>query len=326
MLKVGVVGTGVMGKHHARVYSELNNVKLVGVADLNKTAVTDVANQYRTTPYTDYKELILKEQPDAISIAVPTIYHRDVALYAMDKGVNVLVEKPIAHTVEAAQEMESKAREKDLKLMVGHIERFNPAIRELKKTLVDGTIGDVVSMSARRVGPFTNRITDVGVIVDVGVHDIDVMSHLFEDSVTGVYTSAGDMNGSVESYAMMMLKFKRGGTGIIETNRMTPRKIRELTVTGTKGVAFADYLQQTLSVHNGCIFNPDIVKVEPLRAELEHFIDCVVNDRKPLVNGVEGTHALEVALEAVNSYKNNSFRQLSNNYSFETTLCPKLGR
>jgi UDP-N-acetylglucosamine 3-dehydrogenase len=324
VLKIGVIGTGVMGKHHARVYSTLNNVKLVGVADLNVTTANAIANEYHTKAYTDYKELIRVEKPDAVTIAVPTAYHRDVALYALDQGVHVLVEKPIAHTVAAAREIVSKAKEKNLKLMVGHIERFNPAIRELKKTLTDGVIGDVVSMSARRVGPFTNRITDVGVIVDVGVHDIDVISHLFNDSVAGVYTTAGDMNGSPECYAMMMLRFKNGGTGIIETNRMTPRKIRELTVTGTKGVAFADYIEQTLSVHNGVIYKPDIQKVEPLKAELEHFIDCVENNKTPLVNGVEGTHALEVALAAVSSYKNNSLQELNNNYLGTTpsaTIC-----
>jgi len=311
MLKIAVIGVGSMGRHHARIYSQLEDVELVGVADLNKETANAIAKEYKTRAYTDYRELILKEKPDAVSIAVPTIYHRDVAVYAMNQGIHVLVEKPIAHTVQEAKEMEEKARQKNLKLMVGHIERFNPAIKELKKIIESGALGQVKAMSARRVGPFTNRITDVGVIIDVGVHDIDIMSYLFNDTISGVYTSAGDCFGTNEAYAMMMLKFANGGTGIIETNRLTPRKIRELTVTGTKAVAVADYLEQTVTIHNGVTLSPTIQKVEPLKVELEHFIDCITEDKRPLINGVEGIHALEVALSAVSSYQHNRYESIT---------------
>jgi UDP-N-acetylglucosamine 3-dehydrogenase len=307
MVKVAVIGTGMMGRNHARIYSQMEGVELVGVSDVNPAVAKSVAQEYKTNAYTDYQELIMTEKPDAVTVAVPTVFHRNVTLTALDLGANVLVEKPIAHTVEAAKEMEDKARQNNLKLMVGHIERFNPAVVELKKVLENQTLGDVVAMSAKRVGPFNNRITDVGVIVDVAVHDIDVMSYLFNDTIDRVYASAGDARGASETYALMMLNFSGGGLGVIETNRLTPRKIRELTVTGTEGFAMADYIQQTLTVQNGVIYNPDLEKVEPLRVELEHFIDCVKNDRKPLVNGVEGTHALQVALAAVSSYQNNSY-------------------
>jgi UDP-N-acetylglucosamine 3-dehydrogenase len=212
--------------------------------------------------------------------------------------------------------MEAESRRKNLKLMVGHIERFNPAVQELKKILQKETLGGIVAMSAKRVGPFTNRITDVGVIVDVAVHDIDVMSYLFEDKITKVTANAGDSGGALETYAMIMLKFCSGGTGIIETNRITPKKIRELTVTGTKGVAIVDYIQQTLSIYNGVEYVADIQKVEPLKAELSHFIECVRDDKTPLVNGVEGTHALDVALAAVTSYQTNTSQDLGDAYCF----------
>ena len=311
MFKIAVIGVGSMGRHHARIYSQLDNVELVGVADLNREAASTIASEYKTRAYTDYKEMLRTEKPDAVSIAVPTIHHKDVALHAMDAGIHVLVEKPIAHTIGAAKAMEAKAREKGVKLMVGHIERFNPAVRELKKVIDSGALGEVKAMSAKRVGPFNNRITDVGVIVDVGVHDIDIMSYLFNDMITGVYTSAGDCNGQNETYAMMMLKFSKGGTGIIETNRITPRKIRELTVTGTKAVAIVDYIEQKLAVYNGIAVEYEITKVEPLKAELEHFIYCIENNQRPLVNGLEGTHALEVALQAVSSYKNNKYEKVT---------------
>jgi UDP-N-acetylglucosamine 3-dehydrogenase len=310
LIKVAVVGVGAMGRHHARIYSQLDGVELVGIADLNRETAEKIAKEYNCRTYTDYKEMILKEKPDAVSIAVPTVHHRNVALFAIEHGLNVLIEKPIAHTVDAAKEIEEKAAEKGVILMVGHIERFNPAIRELKKVIEGGALGEVKAMSARRVGPFTNRITDVGVIVDVGVHDIDIMSYLFNDAITGVYTSAGDCHGATETYAMMMLRFSRGGTGIIETNRLTPRKIRELTVTGTKAVAVADYLEQKLTIHNGGTVQVEVQKVEPLMAELKHFIECVTEKKKPLVNGIEGIHALEVALSSVSSYKNNRYEPI----------------
>lgn len=313
MLRIGVLGIGAMGQHHVRIFSALDGVKLVGVCDLNKERAESIAKHYNTKAYTDYKEM-LAEGLDAVSIAVPTIYHHKTTLDALDAGAHVLVEKPIAHTVEAAKEMEAKAREKKLKLMVGHIERFNPVIQELKKILVKGTIGGIVAMSARRVGPFTNRVKDVGVIIDVCVHDIDLMSYLLEDTVTGTYAIAGDSGGTLETYAQMLLKFKDGGIGIIEANRLTPEKIRQLTVTGTNGVALIDYIDQTITVQNGKTSTLEIVKSEPLKNEIEHFIDCVKNDKRPLVNGVEGMHALEVALAATESYKNKRFEEVAHHY------------
>ncbi|MFC2162178.1 Gfo/Idh/MocA family oxidoreductase [Candidatus Altiarchaeota archaeon] len=307
MIKTAVVGVGAMGRHHARVYSTLPDVELVGVADINEEAAKDIADKYDTRAYTDYRQLILKERPDAISIATPTVFHKEVALLALDCGIHLLIEKPIAHSVSSAKEIVTKAHEKGVKLMVGHIERFNPVICELAKVLESNILGDIVAMSAKRVGPFTDRITDVGVIIDIGVHDIDIMSYLFNDTISGVYASAGDSGGLLETYAMMMLKFNGGGTGIIETNRLTPRKIRQLTVTGTKGVAIADYLKQTLDIHNGINYQPDIDNTEPLVNELSHFIECVREDKAPLINGLEGIHALEVALSAISSYQNNRF-------------------
>lgn len=322
MVKIAVVGCGVMGAHHARVYSELNHVELVAVADVDEAKSKGVAEKYDTKAYTDYRSMISSEKPDAVSVASPTTLHKDITLFALESGAHVLVEKPIAHTIEAAWEMVHKAREKGLKLMVGHIERFNPAVQELKNMIDGGEVGDIVSMSARRVGPFTNRITDVGVIIDIAVHDIDIMSYLFGDTIETVCASAGDSGGALETYAMMMLKFNEGGVGIIETNRLTPKKIRELTVTGTKGVAIADYIDQSLTLYNGKAIPSNIDKAEPLRNELEHFIDCIQSGSNPLVNGVEGIHALEVALKAVSSYKNNCFEEMAHNEKIRALADP----
>lgn len=314
MFKSAVIGVGSMGRHHARVYSELEETELLAVSDVDEKQGKQISEKHGCKFYTDYKQLILTEKPEVISIATPTVYHEEVALFALEHGAHILVEKPIAHNMQAAKRIAEKAHEKGLKLMVGHIERFNPATQELKRQLNTKKIGDIVSMSARRVGPFTNRISDVGVILDVGVHDIDLMSYLIDDAVSGAFATAGDAHGLSETYAQLMLKFNNGGSGIIEVNRLSPNKAREITVTGTKGVAYADFMNQTVTVVNGKTDNPEITKVEPLKAEIAHFIECISLDKRPLVNGVEGMHALEVALTSMDAYKHNRFEKIRNGY------------
>ena len=161
-LRAGVIGVGAMGKNHARLYSELFDVELIGVADVNENLATSIAQSYGCKPFADYKDL-LNENLDALSIVVPTTLHKKVALDAITKGINVLVEKPIADTVENADEIIKVARQKGVKLMVGHVERFNPAIIKLKELIDSGLLGKVVSISAKRVGPYNPRIRDVGI-------------------------------------------------------------------------------------------------------------------------------------------------------------------
>src|SRR5574341_197446 len=170
-VKVGVIGTGAMGQHHVRIYSESHDAELVGIADLDTMRVNEQAARYKTEAFTDYREL-LKQDIDAVSIAVPTMMHREVALAAIEAGVHVLIEKPIADTPKSAAEIIESASSSGLRLMVGHIERFNPAVMKLKEIIDSGALGKVVSISTRRVGPYNPRIRDVGVIMDIGVHDI----------------------------------------------------------------------------------------------------------------------------------------------------------
>lgn len=302
-MKVGVIGTGAMGQHHVRNYAGMENVELVGIADLNKERVERLAREYGTTPYTNFKDL-LKQGLDAVSIAVPTTLHKKIALAAIDRGVNVLVEKPIADTLRNANIMIEKAREKGVKLMVGHVERFNPAIIALKENVDKNKLGNIVSMSTTRVGPFNPRIRDVGIIMDLGVHDIDVMSYLYSEKVGKVYASAGSVIHKFEDYASVLLNFNNGNAGMIKTNWLTPHKVRKLTVTGTHGIAYVDYIQSSLEVYNGePRIRVKIEKKEPLRNELEHFVECVEKDREPTACGEDGIHALKVALAAIKSYR-----------------------
>jgi UDP-N-acetylglucosamine 3-dehydrogenase len=303
MVKVGVIGAGVMGEHHIRVYSGIKDAELIGIADVSKERVSALAKQYQTNAYTDYKEL-LAQKPDALSIAVPTAMHREVALAALDKGISILLEKPIADTLQNADDIILKADEKNVKLMIGHIERFNPVVQKLKEELRGGQLGKIVAMSTVRVGPYNPRIRDVGIITDLGVHDIDIMSYLYEEPVRKVQAYAGSVIHKFEDYASIMLGFSNGNCGIIETNWLTPHKTRMLTVTGTKAIAYADYIQQTLRICDAR--GETAVKVdkkEPLSNELEHYIKCIKEDKDPLVTGRNGRNALEVAIAAIKSYK-----------------------
>jgi UDP-N-acetylglucosamine 3-dehydrogenase len=304
-IKVGVIGAGSMGQHHIRVYSNMKNVELIGIADVQKDRVRSIAHQHGTNYFTDQKDL-LKEKPDAVSIAVPTALHKDAALAAISKGVNVLLEKPIADTVLSAEEIIEKADDKGIKLLIGHIERFNPAVLKLKEEIDLENLGKIVAMSTVRVGPYNPRIRDVGIITDLAVHDIDIMSYLYGEKVHSVNAYAGSVVHKLEDYTSMIIGFGNGHAGVIETNWLTPNKIRTLTVTGTKGIAYADYLDQTLRICNERgETQVKVEKKEPLVSEIEHFIDCVNNDTEPLVSGRDGKSALEVAIAAIKAYKEN---------------------
>jgi UDP-N-acetylglucosamine 3-dehydrogenase len=302
-IRVGVIGVGAMGKHHPRIYSEMKEVELVGVADVNERAAAEVAAEYDTAAFTDCERL-LKTDLDAVSIAVPTSLHKDIALKAANYGVHMLIEKPIAESLESADAIIDAARCEHLKLMVGHIERFNPAILKLKELISAGELGQVLSISCRRVGPYPPRIRDVGIIIDLAVHDIDAISYLYGKRAMNVYTIAGNSFHTKEDHASILLQYEDKKSGIVETNWLTPHKIRKLTITGTGGVAHADYLEQSLEIwEEGEVMEVEIEKREPLKNELEHFLHVIVNDEEPSPSGEEGKYALEVALSAIKSYE-----------------------
>ena len=305
MLKIGVIGAGTMGQHHIRVLSQMKDVNLIGIADVAEDRIKKLGEQYKTNYYTDYKKL-LKEKPDAISIALPTVMHRDAVVESINSGINVFVEKPVADSLESADEMIRKAEENNVKLMVGHIERFNPVVLKLKEEIEAGNLGNVVSMSTVRVGPYNPRIRDVGIITDLGVHDIDIMHYLYGEKISSVHAYAGSVIHKFEDYATILAGFNNGHSGVIETNWLTPHKTRTLTVTGTDAIAYADYIEQTLKICNKRgETHIKIEKKEPLASELTNFVSAVKEDKTPLVTGRDGRNAVEVALAAIKSYKEN---------------------
>ena len=302
-IRAGVIGVGAMGKHHSRIYSEMKGVELVGVADVDERRAAEVAAEYNTEAFTDCERL-LKNDLDAVSIAVPTSLHKEIALKAANYGVHMLVEKPIAESLKSADAIIDAVRRENLKLMVGHIERFNPAILKLKELISAGELGHIISISCRRVGPYPPRIRDVGIIIDLAVHDIDAISYLYGKRALSVYSIAGNSFHIKEDYASILLQYEDKKSGMVETNWLTPHKIRKLTVTGTGGVAHADYLEQSLEIwEEGGVREVEIEKREPLKNELEHFIHAIMNDEEPGPSGEEGKYTLYVAISAIESYE-----------------------
>ena len=306
MIRVGVIGVGAMGKHHARIYSQMDDVELVGVADTDAKTAMEIALKYETEPFNE-PEKLLKNDLDAVSIAVPTSRHKDVALKVASYGVHMLIEKPIAESLESADAIIEAARRENIKLLIGHVERFNSVVLKLKEVISSGELGEILSISCRRVGPYPPRIKDVGIIIDLAVHDIDVITYLYGKRAMSVYTIAGNSFHIKEDHASILLNYGKEKSGIVETNWLTPHKVRKLTVTGTKGVAYADYLEQSLEIwKEEGREEVSVEKREPLKNELEHFLDAVVKDEKPSPSGEEGKYALYVALSAIKSYESGS--------------------
>ncbi len=315
-MKVGVIGAGSMGRNHARIYSEMPGVDLVGIADPDEDAGREVARRCGCKHFPDHRDFIKQESLDAVSVCVPTSMHYKVAKDVIGSGVNLLIEKPITKNLKHAEEIVSMAKKAGVKLAVGHIERFNPAVQRLKKLIDDGKLGDITSILARRVGLFPPRIKDANVIIDIAVHDIDVFNYLTGKDPVKISASAGKaLVNDREDYADIFLKYN-GTNGIIEVNWITPVKIRVLNVTGTKGYAELNYITQDLVMYESIYkktydkFGDFVVKFgeprkrlqkvgkeEPLKLELENFVNAVKKGEEPLVTGEDGLNVLRIATE-----------------------------
>lgn len=317
MLRAAVIGVGSMGKHHARVYWELEGVDLTAVADMDDSRLNEVAGQYNTIAYLDYREMLQKEKLDLVSIVVPTKDHYQVAKDCFSAGVHVLIEKPIASTVERAQQIIQLARDANRKLMIGHIMRFNPAVQELKKQLDEGKIGRIFQITCRREGPFPKRIRDVGVAVDLAPHDIDIVRYLSGSEPSRIFAEMEHrIHTEYEDLLLASMRLKNGVISSFIINWLTPTKIREVIVHGEKGMFRLDDLSQDLYFYENSLatdelwdplktvsgVNPGrmerfhIDRKEPLKMELRAFIDSILNDRNVPVTGEDGLEALKIAL------------------------------
>ncbi|MFH1835383.1 MAG: Gfo/Idh/MocA family oxidoreductase [Methanobacteriota archaeon] len=325
-ISTAVIGVGAMGKNHARVYSELENVELVAVSDTDRSNSKKVAEKYKCSYYSDHNKMLKKEDVDAVSIVVPTNLHTKVGMDCIKNNVNLLIEKPIADNVENGRKMIDAAKKERLVLTVGHVERFNPAVIELKKRLLCGELGRIFKVSVHRVGPFPKRIRDVGVVIDLATHDLDIMRYLVSSEVTRVYAeSERKIHTTHEDLLDAVIKFENNVVGILDINWLTPEKIRELSIVGEKGMFVVKYLSQELffyenaeakirdydysdilmGVTEGNVLDIRIKKTEPLKAELSSFVDCVRGGGDPLVSGEDALSALRLALCLIESSMEN---------------------
>lgn len=253
-LRAGVVGLGMMGRNHVRVYDELPGVDLVAVADPDPVANRRATTGRTVRGYSDPATMFAEEQLDLVSIVAPTSLHLTIALAALAAGAHVLVEKPIASNRAEAEEMIAAAQGAGRILTVGHIERFNPAIRELRRRLVDGELGRIFQIKATRLGPFPARIRDVGVVVDLAPHDLDIMRYLLGSEPVRLYAETEQrIHTDHEDLFNGMIKFANGVIGILDINWLTPTKRRTLTVTGERGMYVVNYINQDLIFYA----NPD---------------------------------------------------------------------
>ena len=306
-MKVAVIGAGVMGKNHARVLSTLDS--LAGVVDADFELAKRVASKYRVEAAKDISDLDF----DAAVIATPTVTHYELAKKVITMGKHVLVEKPFTHDLDKAQELIDLAKDMDVILAVGHIERFNPIVEFFKNM----NSKNLITINAKRVSGFPTRIRDVGVILDLGVHDIDVFRYIVGEIVE-VYARGGKIkHDKYEDHASMLFTFKNGRHGYIEINWLTPKKIRKLWLTYTDKYAEGDYIEQWVEVSSGKLeydeFNTfniqvdlnirriNLKKEEPLKRELANFINAIENSTKPLVTGEDGLAAVKVAKAALQS-------------------------
>lgn len=313
-VKVGVIGVGSFGKNHARIFSELPTAQLVGIADIQADKLQDVSKKINVPPYTDYKRLFGKVE--AVSIAVPTSRHHAIATECLSRGVHVMVEKPISVNVREASSIIKLAEEKKLILQVGHLERFNPAILKLRDM-----IKFPYFISTRRLAYPMKRNLDAGVVWDLMIHDIDIVLSLVSSPVADIQARGIRVYSDFEDFALVNLSFENGCIASLLASRISTEKARVLEVVEKNRSLTVDFINQKVDIKRleavhpqgrnpagNCNYKEAVTSVavkkgEPLKIELEHFLNCIIKGRKPLVSGEDGKKALQLAVKISKSMK-----------------------
>jgi len=315
-VNVAVIGTGQMGKNHVRIYASIKGVKLVAITDVNRQVGKLLAKKFKTKFYQDYKAMLREEKIDAVSICVPTRLHYEIAKYTINNKLNTLVEKPIGTTVYEGNKLLLLAEKNKVKFLVGHIERFNPAVIKVKEMVDKKELGDIIAVVARRVGGFPPQIDDANIAVDLSIHDIDIVNYLLNDVPQKIYVNKQRNHITKrEDSAEFFLKYKKA-SAFLQANWVTPVKIRKLNLTGKEGYLEMDYVSQEIEYYKSnyrkfkkkfSTFSDyvleyskpkrvriPVAKKEPLREEILYFLDCVKNNIK--INSQHAVEALTIAL------------------------------
>ncbi len=317
-LRVGLIGAGKMGSFHMESWERIPAARLVAVADPDEAAARAHIGRRPIESFRDHRLLLQRADIDAVCICAPSEHHARLALDAIAAGKHVLVEKPIATALEDGLRMASAARAAGVKLMVGHVERFNPAVGKLAELVAEGRVGRVFRAHATRVGPLPARIRDTGVAIDLATHDLDIMQFVLSLDITSIYAHGSRcLHPSQEDMIACLLRFgEHGPWGLLDVNWLTPEKRRELTLIGEGGMLSASYLTQDVWLTEssgavptgwselarirgdaeGAAVRFALGRIEPLQAELTAFARCVLEDTPEPVSAQEGCRALAAAL------------------------------
>ena len=313
-LRVGLAGLGSMGRNHLRILSGRTDLVLAAVADPVGAALAVATSQTGAQGFDEPLAMIAEADLDAVVIAAPTTAHVPLALAAIEHGIAVLVEKPLAATTDEAMRIVAAARAARVPVQVGHVERFNPAVLELGRLIDDGWLSTVYSIASRRAGPFPARIRDVGVTVDLATHDVDIISWIAGERPARVYAeTAQRIHATNEDLLFGLLHFPSGATGMLDVNWLTPAKRRQLLVVGEEGMFELDYLTQRLTftratdttnprliggyapTFEGETIELPVASIEPLAAELDAFLGVVRSGGRPVVDAEDGLWAVAIA-------------------------------
>lgn len=305
--KIGVVGVGFWGRNHIRVLKELG-ARVEAICDIDQERVKMFANYFGIKKfYTSLKDMLKMEDLHALTICTPSSTHAKCAITALESGLDVFVEKPLASTVNECLEIMDSMKSNNRLVMTGFIERFNPAVNKAAQLLEMNEIGEVIMSHGRRIGWWPQRIGDVGVVKDTAIHDIDLVRFLFRKDPIQVYARGGKQRHHLDDHVQAILTLDdRPRVAFIEANWLTPRKKREMHITGSDGVLSIKFLTQEVSLEKAdMVIEPIIKQEEPLKLELKHFIECVKKRKKPSANAVDGLKAVAIAEAILESMERN---------------------
>ena len=312
-IKVAVIGAGMMGTNHMKTYKSLNGVELVGVYDIFPEAAKAAAETFGIRAFSSMEEVA--ENVEAVSVVTTSVTHADVGEFFLNKGIHCMMEKPLACTEEECQRLISAAAKNNVVLLVGHIERFNPAVEQMGKLLSDTS--KIRSLTAQRMSAASGRITDVDVSMDLMIHDVEVIQSLVKSPVVNIQAASVKTKESPmgKDYITALLEFENGATANITASRITQARVRTLTVTTDTNYIDMDFINQSINVHSqgrmpyvnpenipewmnyglkGSVEQLFIPTNQPLSAELNHFLSCVRGEATPRISGQNALDALRV--------------------------------
>lgn len=316
-MRIAVIGVGNMGRNHLRLYSQIPGVSVQAIADINSTTGLPLSKKYNCRFYRDYHELLEKENIDAVSICVPTLYHYETAKFFLENKIHTFVEKPITNSADDARKLLKLAKSMGLIFLVGHVERFNPAVIKLKEMIDNGDLGKITSVITRRVGGFPPQIQDVNIAVDLAIHDIDIVNFLLDEYPLKISVNKQKHHIKRREDSVEFFLIYKKASAYIQANWISPVKIRKLNITGTEGYLEMDYITQKIEFYKSNYskfknsskdysdyilkfsepdrINISVARKEPLKEELKFFSECVTKKRK--IDSTFALKALEIALE-----------------------------